>query len=233
MLLKSKWIITNSLLLCIFLVLLSSCANSIQIIDKPIVFDRQREQLSLTYLSEHYGLEQIEPTIKPKMIVLHWTVIPSFKESFDTFYPAVLPGRPDIKSASDLNVSAQFMVDRDGSIYRLLPETMMARHVIGLNHCAIGIENVGGTDDLPLTEAQLKANIWLVDYLANKYEIEYLIGHYEYTLFEGHSLWLEKDAGYRTQKTDPGETFMKKVRQASTHHNFKPIPTKTKPWKFE
>ena len=32
-------------------------------------------------------------------------------------------------------------VDRDGTICRLMPETWMARHVIGLNYSAIGIEN--------------------------------------------------------------------------------------------
>ena len=158
------------------------------------------------------------------MIVLHWTVIPTFEKSFEAFNPAKLPGRADLRTASALNVSSQFMIDRDGMIYRLLPETTMARHVIGLNHCAIGIENIGGTEDLPLTKAQEKSNIWLVNYLAEKYNIEYLIGHYEYTLFEGHELWLEKDEGYRTEKTDPGVDFMNKVRKATTIHNFKRIP---------
>lgn len=204
---------------------LVSCKNSPEIIDKPIVFDEVREELTLDYLSDRYGLEQDEPTITPKMIVLHWTVIPTFDESFEFFKgPILANSRGDINSAGQLNVSSQFMVDRDGTIYRLLPETVMARHVIGLNHCAIGIENIGGTPDLPLTEAQVEANISLVKYLADTYDIEYLIGHYEYTRFENHPLWLEKDEGYRTEKTDPGPDFMKKVRTATQHLNFKPIP---------
>ena len=104
----------------------------------------------------------------------------------------------------------------------------MGRHVIGLNHVALGIENIGGTSDTPLTKAQLKANIWLVEYLSEKYNIEYLIGHYEYTKFEGHQLWLEKDEGYRTKKTDPGKDFMQKVRKATKNLNFKPVPNKPK-----
>lgn len=208
------------------IVVVTSCVQQKKIVDKPLLFNEERKALTLEYLSEHYGLLQNEPTIVPKIIVLHWTVIPTFEESFDTFNPSVLPSRPDIKAASSLNVSSQFMVDRDGTIYRLLPETTMARHVIGLNHCAIGIENVGGSDDLPLTKAQLKSNIWLVNYLSNKYDIDYLIGHYEYTLFDGHELWLEKDAGYRTKKEDPGEGFMQNVREATKKHNFKPIPKK-------
>lgn len=211
----------------LILISLVSCSVSREILDKPIVFDDERKTLTLEYLSSRYGLEQEEPTIKPKMIVLHWTVIPTFEKSFEAFNNATLPDwRPDITNVSGLNVSSQFMVDRDGTIYRLMPETAMARHVIGLNHCAIGVENIGGTEDLPLTKAQLKSNIWLVRYLKGKYDIAYVIGHYEYTLFEGHPLWLEIDDGYRTQKNDPGEDFMKKVRKATKDLNFKPIPTK-------
>ncbi|WP_299534081.1 peptidoglycan recognition family protein [Ulvibacterium sp.] len=207
--------------------LLTSCSVSREIVDKPIVFDDERKALTLEYLSNRYGLEQEEPIIRPKMIVMHWTVIPTFEKSFEAFNKATLPDwRPDITSVSGLNVSSQFMVDRDGTIYRLMPETTMARHVIGLNHCAIGIENIGGSKDLPLTKAQLKSNIWLVRYLKGKYDIDYVIGHYEYRLFEGHPLWLEKDDGYRTQKTDPGKDFTEKVRKATKDLNFKPIPTK-------
>ena len=145
-----------------FLILHFSCKPQLSIIDKPVIFNETRKELTLQYLEEHYGLEQDVPTINPKMIVLHWTVIPTFEGSFDAFNHVKLPSwRPDIKSASALNVSSQFLIDQDGSIYRLMPETTMARHVIGLNHTAIGVENVGGTDEKPLTEAQLQSNIAL------------------------------------------------------------------------
>ncbi len=213
----------------LFLVFYVACKSQVDIIDKPIIFDETRKELTLEYLEDHYGLQQDAPTIDPKMIVLHWTAIPTFEGSFDAFKNVKLPSwRPDIENASALNVSSQFLIDQDGTIYRLMPETTMGRHVIGLNHIAIGIENVGGTEDKPLTEAQLKSNIALVEYLADKYDIEYLIGHYEYTNFEDHPLWLEKDDGYRTKKTDPGEDFMRKVRQATEKLNFKQIPDKTK-----
>ncbi len=209
--------------------LLTSCSTSKRIVDKPIIFNEERKELTLQYLKNRYGLEQDVPKIIPRMIVLHWTAIPTFEGSFDAFLNVKLPNwRPDIASVSGLNVSTHFLVDRDGTIYNLMPETTMGRHVIGLNHCAIGVENVGGTKDTPLTKAQLKSNIGLVRYLARKYNIEYLIGHHEYTLFEGHDLWLEKDDGYRTKKTDPGDDFMAKVREATKKFDFKPIPTKNK-----
>ena len=207
--------------------LILSCTSTKRIVEHPITFNEERKILTLEYLQNRYGLEQDSPKIEPKMIVLHWTVIPTFEKSFKAFDPVTLPNwRPDIKNVSGLNVSSQFMVDRDGTIYQLLPETTMARHVIGLNHCAIGVENVGGTEELPLTKAQLKSNIWLVKYLKDKYDIDYLIGHYEYTLFENHPLWLEIDEGYRTVKTDPGPEFMANVRKAVKNLDFKELPIK-------
>ena len=182
-------------------------------VQKPIQFGDSRRQLSLQYLNDRYGIEQKKPTIKPQMVVVHWTVIPTMEETFDAFDPEHLPGRRQgIVSAGALNVSSQYLVDRDGTIYQLLPETTMARHVIGLNHCAIGIENVGDGEELPLTEEQLESNIKIIRYLHSKYAIDYLIGHHEYTDFEDHYLWKEKDSGYRTEKTDPGPEFMGRLR---------------------
>ena len=111
-----------------------------------------------------------------------------------------------------MNVSAHFVVARDGTVLRLLPETWMARHVIGLNHVAIGVENVGDLDRYPLTDAQLEANVRLVRYLASNYGIRYLIGHHEYRAFEGSPLFVERDPGYRNRKGDPGPAFMARLR---------------------
>jgi len=207
---------------------LFSCNTSKKIISKPIIFDNARTELTLEYLDNHYGLHQEKPAITPKMIVLHWTAIPTLEKTFEAFNnPTLSNSRPDIKSVSALNVSSQFVVDQDGTIYSLMPETTMARHVIGLNHCAIGVENVGGTKDKPLTKKQINANIWLVKYLTKKYDIDYLIGHYEYTNFEGTDLWLEKDAGYRTKKTDPGEDFLNAVKEGTKILHLKSAPKKT------
>ncbi|MAJ51628.1 MAG: N-acetylmuramoyl-L-alanine amidase [Flammeovirgaceae bacterium] len=185
-----------------------------KIIDRPISFDEQRVELTLEYLASHYGLVQNRPTISPQMVVVHWTVIPTMEATFNTFNPSTLPNaRADIQSAGALNVSSQFLVDIDGTIYRLMPETTMARHVIGLNHCAIGIENVGPGADGKLTSAQLEANVILINYLQKKYPIKFVIGHYEYQDFVGHPLWLEKDEGYRTEKVDPGIEFMEALRK--------------------
>jgi hypothetical protein len=91
---------------------------------------------------------------------------------------------------------------------------------------------VGGTKEKPLTRAQQRANVWLVKYLKAKYPIDYLIGHLEYTNFEQHPLWLEKDTAYRTQKSDPGKDFLKKVKRRTKRLNFKPTPRKSVPYEF-
>jgi N-acetyl-anhydromuramyl-L-alanine amidase AmpD len=188
-------------------------AQSLSIVDKPIVFDEERRQLTLNYLREHYGLTPAEPIITPTMVVVHWTAYPTFKQSFDAFYPpTLLSNRTDIRHASALNVSAHYLVDRDGTVYRLMPDTLMARHVIGLNHCAIGIENVGNGQDHPLTDAQFEANVRLIEQLAAKHPIDYVIGHHEYPRFIGHPRWKEKDPTYLTEKDDPGEAFITRLR---------------------
>ncbi|GGF19041.1 N-acetylmuramoyl-L-alanine amidase [Echinicola rosea] len=210
--------------LVVLVALLGCSGPTYRVFDKRVKFDEERKQLTLEYLASHYGLVQDEPTIDPRMVVLHWTAIPDLERSYDAMNPVRLPGsREGIAAAGALNVSAHYLIDRDGTIFRQLPDTIMARHVIGLNHCAIGVENVGGAK-APLTKAQVKANEALVRHLKRKYPIDYVIGHYEYTAFEGHELWLEKDEGYRTQKTDPGEGFMKKIRKRLTDLDLKEVP---------
>ena len=183
------------------------------IVEMPIDFGPTRVALTKAYIAEHYGKRVSDISIVPKVIVLHYTAIDSLKASYTTMKPEKLRGRKDIAKASALNVSAHFLVDKDGTIYRLMPETRMARHVIGLNYYAIGIENVA-KDAAHLTPAQVKANAALVRYLKCKYPtIRYLIGHHEYRHMEKTPLWLEIDKGYRTVKSDPGESFMHKVRE--------------------
>ncbi|MFT7860320.1 MAG: glycoside hydrolase family 3 N-terminal domain-containing protein [Sulfurimonas sp.] len=187
------------------------------IVQKPIIFTEHRKDMTKKYIKQHYGKSVDDIIITPKMVVLHWTAVMNFRDSYKRLYQEELfSDRKDIAAASALNVSAHFLVDRDGTIYQLMPENWMARHVIGLNYSAIGIENVGGEGNKKedLTPAQVKANITLVRYLKTKYpSIEYLIGHHEYRDFENTPLWLEKDDGYRTKKADPGEKFMKSVRK--------------------
>lgn len=198
------------------------------VVERPISFSPKRMKATADYIKAHYGEDRPDGRILPRMVVLHWTGSDSLEGDFNTFDRETLPGaRADIAGGGDLNVSAHFLVGKDGKILRLMPEERMARHVIGLNLEAIGIENVGGTGDRPtLTPEQAAANAWLVRDLKDRYPaIEYLIGHHEYRAFEGSPLWKEKDAGYRTTKSDPGDQFMADVRARVADLGLKSAPT--------
>lgn len=194
-----------------------SCYDPQKIHQKPITFDEERIALTRDYQKTHYGIDSPSIEIEPKMIILHWTCIGSLDVTYRIFNPSALPATSPRRTElpGDLNVSSHYLVDRDGAIYQLMPEKWMARHAIGLNHYAIGIENIGGVDGKDdLTEAQVRANAFLVCYLKQKYPtIKHLIGHNDYLRYKKTSLWLEKDPNYQTDKTDPGPTFLNKVKK--------------------
>jgi N-acetyl-anhydromuramyl-L-alanine amidase AmpD len=203
-------------IICFLLVLMTGLVTAQKsepkLINKPISYSAERTRLSLEYLKEHHGLIQKSPTIVPKMIVLHYTAGGTVESNFKYFNKTNLESaRNTLKKQSTLNVSSHFIIDRDGTIYQLMEPNTFARHTIGLNYCAIGIENIGSKKE-PLTEKQIAANAQLVRYLTQKYKIEYLIGHSEYGVFRNSKLWKESDPNYFTAKEDPGKDFMNKVR---------------------
>jgi hypothetical protein len=197
--------------------------GGIEIKSRPINFNQERIDLTLAYRRIHQDPNTNDILIQPKMIILHWTGINSLESTWKYFNRTrAEAARPELAAAGEVNVSAHFLVDRDGTIYRLMPETWMARHCIGLNHVAIGIENVGDGAKFPLTGAQAKANAALVRYLNRKYSIQYLIGHMEYRSMEATPLFLELDPKYRNNKPDPGDNFMVNVRKLVSDLNLKP-----------
>lgn len=145
--------------------------------------------------------------IIPQAVVVHWTASDTWESTYIYFYDA---DRGD----GTLNVASHFLVDRDGTIYRLTPETALNRHIIGYNWCAIGIENVGGLNGIDdLTDEQLESNIWLM-YIREKYPtIRYVFGHYQQDEAKESGLYLENVEGYRSEKIDPGPRFMKNLRK--------------------
>ena len=195
----AAWLLTVP----IFLMCLTSLALSapLNIIDKPILWTEHKAQLIREYALTHYSLDQT--TITPQAVVVHWTASGTFDSAYNTFYHEAI-------NDGTLNVSSHFIVDRDGQVYRLTPETALNRHIIGYNWCSIGIENVGGTNGAEdLTKAQLQANDRLIRYLQNKYPtIHYVFGHYQQDQARASGLYIENVPGYHSVKIDPGPTFM-------------------------
>lgn len=194
----------------------------------------ERVRLTRDYLAQHHpaflatlpagdGPEAIGFT--PRIVVVHYTAIPTLEGTLEAFAPLEIDGtRPLVRAHGRLNVGIHYVVDRDGTIYGLLPDTVVARHTIGLNHVAIGIENVGDGDlgsraSAPLTAAQVTANAALVRHLRAKYPtIDFLVGHSEYTDLErpshpAHALFHEAVPSYRTAKVDPGRRFLRALRR--------------------
>lgn len=195
------------------LALFASCPAGPTIVDAPLTWSAERETLTLEYRRQHSDPDAQDLTITPQVIVLHYTGGGSAKATrayFDNV--RIERGRKDLARAGAVNVSAHFLVDRDGTIYQLQPATRFARHCIGLNHVAIGIENVGDGDKLPLTDAQVVADAALVRDLAARYPITHLLGHSEVMKFRDDPLFIERDPTYKNVKPDPGDAFMAKVR---------------------
>ena len=188
-------------------------APSVAIVDAPMKWSAERERLTLDYRRAHSDPDASDLTIDPRVIVLHFTGGNSAKSTrayFDNV--KIEAARKDLARHGAVNVSAHFLVDRDGTIYRLQPETRFARHCIGLNHIAIGIENVG-ENEAALTDAQVAADAALVRELAARFRITHLLGHYEVMKFRDHAYYVERDASYKNEKPDPGPAFMAKVRE--------------------
>ena len=158
--------------LCWFLFSPFVDANSLEITDLPIPWTEERIRLTEEYAETHYGTTQTE--IVPQAVVIHWTAADTWESTYAHFYGAE-------RDDGTLNVASHFLVDRDGTVYRLTSETALNRHIIGYNWCAIGIENVGGSDGTDdLTQEQLEGNAGLIAYLREKYPtIQYVFGHYQ------------------------------------------------------
>ena len=198
---KSFFLLT----MCLFM-MTEALAGELQIIDKPIIWSEYREQLIREYAMTHYGLDQVY--ITPQAVVVHWTASGTWESAYNHFYN-------ESRGDGTLNVASHFLVSKEGQIFRLTPETALNRHIIGYNWCAIGIENVGGVGGAEdLTDAQLEANIDLILYLQEKYPtIHYVFGHYQQDAARESGLYIENVTGYRSEKIDPGHSFMKALHE--------------------
>lgn len=187
---------------------------SVTIVDAPMKWSAERERLTLAYRQKHSDPNATNLDIAPAVIVLHYTGGGSAKATRGYFdNTRIEASRKELAKAGLVNVSSHFVVDRDGTIYRLQPETRFARHCIGLNHVAIGIENAGDESKYPLTDAQVAADAALVRDLAARFPIKHLVGHYEVMGMKKSPLYVELDPAYGNDKPDPGKAFMAKVRE--------------------
>ncbi len=142
---------------------------------KAIPFGAKRRAEMAAYSKRHYGTRTWHLR-HPKVIVEHYTDGTTFSGAWNTFaansrHDGELPG-----------TCAHFIVDRDGTIYQLVPLGVRCRHAIGMNWTAIGIEHVGTSDKMVLGDhAQMRSSLRLTLWLMHTYGITIgnVIGHAE------------------------------------------------------
>lgn len=147
------------------------------IVAKPIPYGPKRRAEMAAYAERHYGLKTWR-LVRPRVVVQHTTVSTTFGSAYSTFAADV----PDRELNELPGVCAHFVIDRDGTIYQLVPLGTMCRHTVGLNYTAIGVEHVGLSDREILgnprqLDASLRLTLWLID--RNAIELRDVIGHNE------------------------------------------------------
>jgi N-acetylmuramoyl-L-alanine amidase len=164
-----------------------------RIVWRRIPFGATRRAQTRAYAKRHYGTSTA--TLRPKVIVEHFTASSTFSSAFNTF----AANAPDVELHERPGVCSHFIVDKDGTIYQLVSLKLICRHTVGLNDRAIGIEHVGMSDGEVLGRPkQLRASLALTRWLQSRYAIttSNVIGHAESLSSPYHH---ERVARLRTQ----------------------------------
>lgn len=103
-----------------------------------IPYPETRKQEMADYALQRYGTRTSQLT--PSVIVLHFT------ESGDDPWSTINYFAQDQPNGGMYpQVCSHFVLDKAGTAYQLVPTDVMCRHVVGLNHVALGIEVVQAT----------------------------------------------------------------------------------------
>jgi N-acetyl-anhydromuramyl-L-alanine amidase AmpD len=115
------------------------------------------------------------------LIVLHITAGPTASSAINTFRASKSPHR----------VSAHFVIDRDGTVYQLLPVEDTAWHASACNSRSVGIEHAAVPGTLPATDEQYAASsklvTWLCDLLHLPIDRDHVKSHFEASPRDGHT----------------------------------------------
>jgi beta-N-acetylhexosaminidase len=164
------------------------------IVSKPIPFGPARRAETAQYAGRHYGVDTWR-LVQPRVIVEHYTAGTTFSSAWNTF----AADAPDAELGELPGTCAHFIIDRDGTIYQLVPLTTICRHTVGLNWTAIGIEHVGTSDSSILANPrQMHASLQLTLWLMHRFGISLpnVIGHAESLTSRYHR---ERFAAWRCQ----------------------------------
>jgi N-acetylmuramoyl-L-alanine amidase len=148
-----------------------------RVVERPLPFGDRRKREMRAYARRHYGIDDYRLR-NPRVVVQHYTVTDSFAPVYDYF----ASDAPDPELHELPGVCSHYVIDRDGTIYRLVSTRIMCRHTVGLNWTAIGVEHVGRSDGQILANRrQLAASLRLARMLQGRFGIRTrdVIGHNE------------------------------------------------------
>jgi N-acetylmuramoyl-L-alanine amidase len=151
-----------------------------EVIDNLLFVDGQQVEFRE---SPNVGREMV-----PRLIVEHFTADNSCEGALSWL------------CSRQSGVSAHLVIDRDGTIYQLVPFNVVAWHAgrseyqgqPNVNSFSIGIENVGDGSEFP--DAQMESNRAVIAALYSFYPIEDAVGHEDVCVPPG-------------RKTDPGRNW--------------------------
>lgn len=193
-------------------------------VDPPVVARmlpyRDWEDEYKTYFQRHTGRPVI--SLQPTILVMHYTVCDTFETAWNVFTRGARMSAGDAGTVYG-HPSVHFMIDRDGTIYQLLPLDRRATGTYGVNHCALQVEMVAVDEaDLLNNPALLKASFRLARALTSRYHIPLRKVYAHADVSAGQSVVPEyldlADHAYPTRypasstRTDPGEGYMAWLR---------------------
>lgn len=124
-----------------------------------------------------------QPTyrLRPSMIVMHYTVSHNASSVWESFARGCRMDSGDYGFLFG-HPSVHYMIDKDGTVFQLMPTSWRATGTYGVNHVAISIEMVAwDEDDLLSRPGQVYASFCLVNHLMRQFQIplKRVIGHFD------------------------------------------------------
>lgn len=177
----------------------------------PIPYKSKRKRQMAKYSKRHYGKREWRLE-NARAIVLHYTAGSSYSSAWNTF----AANTPSLGESP--GVCAQYVVDKDGTIYQLTRNYVRCRHTIGLNHLSFGIEMVqepvsGGSPEGAILhrKRQIRSATRLVAWLRQRYDIKVrnVIGH----AMANRSPLFKDRSGWRNDHSDWGKKHTRKFRK--------------------
>lgn len=188
--------------------------NTAAVVKKHLPYDEWEDEYR-KYFKEYYRDSNLN--LKPKMIVLHYSRTDNFTKLWWTFI------KGSYYEGKKGHLSVHYVVDKDGSIYELMPPNRRARGTYGVNHVAISIDLIGkNASEILKNKKQMRVSFSLVKWLMKKYKVPYrkVLGHYEIArgkeVVPEYTDYHDKKYPDRyppwTKGRGPGKAYMAKLR---------------------